>query len=191
MIFFTADTHFGYENIIFYTKRPFKDREEMNQKLIENWNKVVGKNDVVYHLGDFAFGNFRFIKEIRHRLNGKIHLILGNHDYRNNIDMLKSVFASISDMKEIYIEEYQQLFVLCHYPMRTWHGSHNGSIQLYGHSHGTLLSLPGQMDVGVDSNNFKPLSIEEVIEKIDSEKAGGAISQNTTTCSPPTPPASE
>jgi calcineurin-like phosphoesterase family protein len=57
----------------------------MNEKMIEYWNDRVGRGDIVYHLGDFGFGKEEETKKIRFRLKGKIHLILGNHDYKNRI----------------------------------------------------------------------------------------------------------
>ena len=55
-VWFTADTHIGHRNIIKYCQRPFSDVEDMNKTLISNWNKVVGINDYVFHLGDFSVG---------------------------------------------------------------------------------------------------------------------------------------
>lgn len=77
--FFTSDTHFGHENIIKFCKRPYQSVEEMNEALIENWNKVIGKNDTVFHLGDFALGGSTVWNNTLDRLNGKIYLIFGNH----------------------------------------------------------------------------------------------------------------
>src|SRR3989344_4017153 len=79
-IFITADHHFNHKNIIEYCKRPFKTVEEMNETMIERWNRRVGKDDLVIHLGDFGLGNKEKINEIRKRLNGTIILIKGNHD---------------------------------------------------------------------------------------------------------------
>ena len=57
-VFFTSDTHFYHANIINFCKRPFANVETMNEALIENWNAVVGVDDIVFHLGDFCFGGF-------------------------------------------------------------------------------------------------------------------------------------
>lgn len=79
-IWFTSDLHFGHRNIIKFCNRPWETVEEMDKALIENWNSVVGKNDIVFDLGDFAFApNWRW-KEIISQLNGKHYLILGNHE---------------------------------------------------------------------------------------------------------------
>lgn len=82
-IFFTSDTHFCHKNIISYAGRPFFSTEEMDKALIENWNSVVPEDGIVFHLGDFCFGGNTQWKTIRKKLNGKIYLILGNHDFKN------------------------------------------------------------------------------------------------------------
>ena len=83
-VYFTSDTHFGHENIIKWCRRPYSSVEEMNEKLIENWNSVVGPDDIVFHLGDFAFGGSGLWKEVLSRLNGKKYLIIGNHDEKKS-----------------------------------------------------------------------------------------------------------
>ncbi len=83
-VFFIADTHFGDRKVLKHFNRPFKDVKEMDKTMIDNWNKVVKKRDIVFHLGDFASGNFESWKEIVSRLNGKIYLVRGNHDHRDN-----------------------------------------------------------------------------------------------------------
>ncbi|RYD67156.1 MAG: hypothetical protein EOP83_03365, partial [Verrucomicrobiaceae bacterium] len=92
--FYTSDTHFDHLNIIRYAKRPFNGIEEMNRILIERWNAVVGPDDDVWHGGDFAMGNQQdAIRRIVPRLNGRIHLIFGNHDKRSVI-VDSGLFAS-------------------------------------------------------------------------------------------------
>jgi calcineurin-like phosphoesterase family protein len=95
-VFFTSDTHFNHTNIIRYCQRPFNDVAEMNETLIGNWNQTVGNEDIVFHLGDFCIGSAAEWSQILDRLNGKIYLILGKHDYRqwtmpNDITEYKSV----------------------------------------------------------------------------------------------------
>ena len=81
--FFTSDTHFNHANIIKFCNRPFKDVEQMNEVMIANWNSVIGKDDTVFHLGDFCLGGAAEWTKILDRLNGKIYLIMGNHDLKN------------------------------------------------------------------------------------------------------------
>lgn len=159
---FTSDTHFGHTNIIKYCDRPFKTAEEMDNTIIENWNKVVEYNDIVYHLGDFCFGrNEGDFNRYFHRLKGRIILIKGNHDkltwrYRS------AFFASYNSYHEVDIEG--QKITLCHYAMKVWNKSHRGAWHLYGHSHGSLPDDKNSLsiDVGVDCHNFKPLNLNDI-----------------------------
>lgn len=162
--FFVSDTHFNHKNIIKYSQRPFKDIEEMNDRMYKNWAAVVGPDDTVYHFGDFSFGQKEQVQtslKIVGSLPGKKKLILGNHDAwltkERGGDALK-YFETIRDLQMIKVEDKEaqggvQRIVLCHYSLRVWDGSHHGVWNLYGHSHGTLedpLNLMS-MDCGVDA----------------------------------------
>lgn len=156
-IFFTSDLHLGHANIIKYCDRPFATVLEMNEEIIKRHNSVVGKNDIVYDLGDFCFGK----DEYSHRLNGKRIRINGSHDKKCGVDMYR-LFVDIN--------HYLQLIILCHYPMRSWEKSHYGSWMLYGHHHGKLQPYGLSFDVGVDTNNFYPYSLHQVTEIMSSLK---------------------
>ena len=82
-LFFTSDTHFFHKNIIQFCQRPFNDINDMQEKLISNWNNTVPKDGIVFFLGDFAFGNSTEWIKIIKQLNGYIYFILGNHDLQN------------------------------------------------------------------------------------------------------------
>ena len=178
-VFFTSDTHFNHHNIIKYCDRPFKNVREMNEELIKNWNATIDKEDVVFHLGDFSMGSTHNVVDLLSRLNGHIHLIVGNHekDIISN-DIALSKFVGVYDMLEITVKDEEisygnQHIVLCHYPMLEWNASHRGSWQLFGHVHGGLSNKgiiqhkPTQMDVGVDTNpKYTPYSYQEVKEII-------------------------
>ena len=103
-LFFTSDTHFFHEGIIKFCKRPYATVEEMNETLIRNWNETVPENGTVFHLGDFAFGGWREWMSDYNRLNGKIYLILGNHDLKNAkqgfMDRFEHVSHSMLDIME-------------------------------------------------------------------------------------------
>lgn len=161
MIFFTADEHYFHNNIINYCDRPFDSWSEMNDEIIRKHNERVSENDVVYHLGDFTLKEKKFAESVISQLNGKHIFIKGSHDYWNkDLPFL------------IEVEARSCYLVLCHYAMLTWPRSHYGSIQLFGHSHGKLGSQypKKQMDVGVDTNNFYPYSLDEIINKMSYEK---------------------
>ena len=151
MYFFVADEHFGHANIIKYCKRPFDSVEEMDETLIKNFNSVVGKNDRVIHGGDFTFKNpEKYIKQ----LNGNHSFVRGNHDR-----WLKKNY------KDMWIKTVEgQVIVVAHYSYRVWPQSHYGSWMLYGHSHGKLPPLKNQHDIGVDNNQYYPVSFEQLKE---------------------------
>lgn len=171
MIWFTSDTHYWHRNIIEYCQRPFGSVEEMNEELIERWNQRVSIKDTVYHLGDFALSVDRAqVETILSRLNGHKHLIVGNHDEKRPA-IGNSHWQSVSHYKRVKTEG--QRLILCHYPMKVWHGSHKGAWQLHGHCHG---SLPRdytikQLDVGVDCWGWAPISYEEVAIELEKHEA--------------------
>lgn len=169
-IFFTSDTHFDHSNIIHLAKRPFADLDEMNAALIDRWNAKVGSKDVVYHLGDFAFGDPTRASTFAKELNGAIHLIEGNHD-ADTVRYCRDNFASISATKDLSIDG--QRLVLCHYPLREWNRAWRGSWHLFGHVHGRLDGEPHakSLDVGVDSHNYAPIAFEEVAALMDARQS--------------------
>jgi len=161
-IFYTSDTHFGHKNIIKYGNRYkyCQTVEEMDQLLIDNWNSVVGKEDTVIHLGDVAFPQNN-INDIMNQLNGNIHLVLGNHDYKKGkpysyLDYFFHIYAD-----QIVIQHEMKL-VLCHYPIKNWPYKHKGYKHLHGHSHGNDLYDIDAIDVGVDCWDLFPISLEQV-----------------------------
>lgn len=181
--FFTSDTHFGHANIIKLCGRPFKDVEEMNETLIKNWNNVVEKDSHVFHLGDFAFGGSALFNSICPRLNGTIHLILGNHDFKNFREGYSKYFADIT--QQMYIQIDGKSIYLNHNPFLCFGGAWRGKEavwQLFGHVHSSptqatgldiqrLVNLfPTQYDVGVDNNNYTPVSFQQVKKIIDTQQ---------------------
>lgn len=171
-IWFTSDTHFFHQNIIKYSNRPYDSVEEMNEAMIAEWNSKVKKGDIVYHLGDFSFAKkVEKTMEIVERLNGSIFLIRGNHDYSQFIKAAYAhpKFINIQDLYKLKIKDPDspygsQEIVMCHYAMEVWNHSHYGAWHLFGHSHGTLPDNFDKMrlDVGMDNNNMKVLSYEDV-----------------------------
>lgn len=168
MRYFTADEHFGHRNIIDFCKRPYKDVKEMQEKLIENHNKTVKSGDLVYHLGDMFWRTTLLDDAISivKQLNGQHYYIFGNHDELFKNKTLRDCFVWCKDIENLKIDGLPNI-VLCHYAMRVWNGSHRRAIQLYGHTHAALPEDGSlSMDVGVDAQNFYPISLDEVIEKM-------------------------
>lgn len=178
-VFFTSDTHFGHENIIKMCKRPFHDAKEMDEVLIENWNRTVPSNGTVFHLGDFAWGGYPFWKQIRNRLNGEIILIVGNHDFKNGGDF-SDLFSYITP--QMYIKIEGRRVFLNHVPFLCYAGTYRRKedivYQLFGHVHtkDDMTGLdkprlkylfPFQYDVGVDNNNYTPISWGDIKDKVE------------------------
>lgn len=188
-IFFTSDPHMGHKNIIKYCQRPFSDTNEMDEKIIENWNNTVKEDDIVFILGDIGMARTdsksRFedlINKIK-RLNGRKILVPGNHDrhalmsegFRDLFEDIRyQLFIKVED-KEIYLN---------HFPFTCFDGSYKGegaTWQLFGHVHSFPGSLgldierldklfPTQYDVGMDNNNYTPVSFEQVKEIINNQQ---------------------
>lgn len=170
-IYFSSDFHFNHRNIagpaISKWKsgyRNFSSIDEMNETILENLNSKVCPTDELYFLGDFAFGDKAQIPLLRSKIRcDNIFFIWGNHDeaikrnYRN-------LFSWCRDYYELHYKGI--LFCLFHYAIGSWNEMHHGSINCFGHSHGTYPAQGRQLDVGVDPNNFSPLSIDEIIEKM-------------------------
>ena len=175
-VFFTSDTHFNHSNIIGFCDRPFKNVEQMNETIIANWNNTVSPNDIVFHLGDFCLGGAAEWTKLLDRVNGKIYLIMGNHDMKN---LRQGFIQRFEDVKmQMHIEIGKKSIYLNHYPFLCFTGGYKDDVwQLFGHVHtrtpntgvdaGRLQYLyPTQYDVGVDNNNFTPVSYEQVSEII-------------------------
>ena len=157
--FFTSDTHFGDHRTLNLYPRPFADVAEMDAELIRRWNAVVGPQDEVWHLGDFARTAGR-AREVLAQLNGAKHLVFGNNDHDPDV---AQGWASVAPYAEI--ERDGHFLVLCHYPFRTWNRQHKGAINLHGHSHGRLKGLKRQFDVGVDARDYRPVTMGDLLDR--------------------------
>ncbi|EHJ97747.1 metallophosphoesterase [Agrobacterium tumefaciens] len=156
-IWFISDTHFGHNNIIGYCRPHFSSVDEMESAIIENWNNAVRPDDLVYHLGDFAWKTAD-AKRVRPLLNGAIRLIVGNHD---DIPSL----APAGLFQRIYLwKQFRDLgFTASHIPMRFDQLRH-GAKNLHGHVHGDLTGLePFHRDVSVESIGYKPVHMDEIV----------------------------
>jgi len=171
-IFFTSDTHFGHQNIIKYCDRPFDDFNHMNEILIKNWNEVVKPDNIVYFLGDFAFGNVKnYYRDLSERLNGEIILLKGNHDRGKE---LEKYFDLIDHMHPFTFAGYK--FVLSHRPLPknqipvgyyNLHGHiHNNTLQFENTLTGVTYDLEKSINVSTDVTDFKPINIIDIINNI-------------------------
>jgi len=160
MIWFTADLHLVHANIIKYCDRPFTSAEEMDSILLDNLASKVKPGDLLYYLGDLSF-KAEAASLFFERMKGvTIHFIIGNHDSKAVISLAKKHCSDVTPLKDIEIDG--QAITLCHYAMRVWNASHFNAWQLYGHSHGTIPPVGKQHDVGVDANDFFPVSFDDI-----------------------------
>lgn len=191
-MFFVSDTHFLHENIIKYCKRPFNSIEEHDNELIRRWNEKVPEDGIVFHLGDVAFGNPERVNEILKQLNGKIYLVIGNHDWRRIVNEHNWRFELMT--QQINMKIGKRHIILNHYPMLCFSGAWRGedaTYQLFGHVHTSPYTDEGidqqrlkmlftsQYDVGVDNNNFTPVSWKEVDQIINNQMMSLGMCRNT------------
>ncbi len=169
-VFITSDLHLGHTNIIRYCNRPFKDVHEMNRTLVYNWNSTIRKNDIVYFLGDLAFGRNSSTDSWLHKLNGRITFIKGNHDESNSIRMLDHFITEFEGIK----------FYLTHDPANvpdTWNGW-----TIHGHVHNNSPDYDirrkypyinydkRRVNVSVELTKYKPLKLNTIVRQIKEGK---------------------
>ena len=157
-VFFTSDTHFADHRVLNLYPRPFASTAEMDAALLARWNETVGPADEVWHLGDVA-RTARAAAALLPRLNGTKHLITGNNDPAAVAEL---GWASVRPYVETTLDGVA--LVLCHYPFRSWNGMHRRAVNLHGHSHGRLKPLPRQFDVGVDVRDYRPVTLQELLD---------------------------
>ena len=174
-LFFTSDTHFGHFNICKYCHRPFESRSQMDNYLITTWNAVVPEDGIVVHCGDFMLPHNSDIKEYMKymsKLNGRILLLRGNHD-RAELGWENEKLISVQDKAMIEVDSIK--IYAEHYPCAAF----NGDYHVYGHVHtlsdGICYGMDADAmkamkrvtyDVGVDQNNYTPISYWQLCDII-------------------------
>jgi calcineurin-like phosphoesterase family protein len=196
VVWITSDTHYHHKNICrgvtnwrtqdgkipVNSTRDFQTLDEMDSVIINNINSKVGQDDTLIHLGDVAFGGFDKLEQFLDRLICKnIYLVLGNHDHhiKNNRSFIKDRFMVVKNYMEVNIEGED--FVLCHYPLQSWHGLNKGVIHLHGHVHLSAQNKWGngkRLDVGMDGNNMHPYKITEIVHMMDRREIGSDLSND-------------
>ena len=175
-LYFCSDNHYNHFHIVKYCHRPFESRKEMNDTMIENWNAVVPEDGIVVHCGDFMLSHYnddREYKKIWKKLNFKTLIFSrGNHDV---IDCGTYTYDNktviVVDMAMIEVEGIK--IMACHYPIMAY----PADFQVFGHIHtlsdGTCYGIDGdvndklrttQYDVGVDQNNYTPISYWQLVD---------------------------
>lgn len=186
MIFLTSDLHIGHNKDFIYETRGFKSIEEHDKAIIKNWNNVVNDDDDVYVLGDLMSGDKEHGINCLKQLKGKIHIVIGNHDTTNKINLYKEL-DNVVEIENVIILKYNKYrFYLSHYPTVTTNHEenlHSALFNLYGHTHQTNSCPHFQFfpnfyciddfkinlfmyHVGVDSHNCTPIKLDDIIEEI-------------------------
>lgn len=152
-VWFTSDTHFKHRNILNFCPKTRKGLhvDEHDRFIIETWQEQVGPDDLVFHLGDFSFGDAAETHSVLAQLPGQKILIWGNHDKVIRADRsLQAHFYKIADYARISIDG--QVVVMFHFPIYEWDMMHRGGFHLFGHVHGNPMPIGGRcMDVGIDA----------------------------------------
>lgn len=177
-IYFTSDLHFSHKNIAKFcpTFRPnTSDIQELDKYLIAFWNDTVSPDDIVYNLGDVSFSHdLKAIENTLSQLNGKHHLILGNHDgliARHKERFLNQtkhdgnpMLSSIHDYLKLTLRELKRTLILFHYPIDEWDGCHKGYYHLHGHIHDRMAKIQGKiLNVGFDLHG-RFLTLDDIDE---------------------------
>ncbi|MDQ1912815.1 phosphoesterase [Paenibacillus sp. GD4] len=154
-VFMTSDHHFGHAHIIDFEDRPFQNAEEMTEAMIAKWNAAVGKQDKVYHLGDFSFLNKEKTADILSRLHGYKVLVMGNHDRgRSRNWWLEAGFQEVHEHPIVY----GGFFFLSHEPM--YMNKHMPYVNLHGHIHGQKYEGNQYINLCVEHWDYTPVSFE-------------------------------
>lgn len=152
MIWFTSDWHLGHKNVIKYCNRPFKDVQEMDRTLINNYRSLVKEDDVCYFLGDFSFS--KDPQSQMRQLPGHKIFLWGNHDKRTPFNDFPT---------EVMLDSYGMFIHMTHFPIASELASekmgHEFDLRLVGHVHEKWLYKDGMINVGVDKWDFKPVGI--------------------------------
>lgn len=159
--FFTSDPHFGHKRLVdLYPHRSeLGSVDAVDQKMIENWNAVVGHDDIIFVLGDLG-NKINVLNRCIPALNGNKVLILGNHD-KKVWQHTKHYFSDVLTYHEERIDG--NAVVMFHYPIWEWNMIHYGSYHIHGHVHGKPTGIPGRiMDVSMDAHSLHPVSWDQL-----------------------------
>ncbi len=154
-----SDTHFFHVNIGQYCSRP----EGWQDLIIENWNYFIQPGDAVFHLGDLALGKKEDTEALMPLLNGKLHLLRGNHDRRS-----RAFYEAlgITLVKDPYHMEYAgKQLVFTHRPMVPLPP---GLINLHGHIHNNPTSALEErhINLSIEVRDYRPWWLGEILDSI-------------------------
>lgn len=173
-IWFVGDTHLGHDKDFIWANRGFASVQEHDTKIIENWNKYIAPEDEVYHLGDVMLGNDKHGLECLKQLNGHIHLIRGNHDTDNRVELFKQCENIVEIVYATELKYKKYYFFLSHYPAVTANYDDDKPwakhlMNIHAHTHqreAVLYDTPYRFCVSLDATDNKPVDIEYIISAL-------------------------
>lgn len=176
MIYITSDLHFNHNKEFIYAPRGFTNVQDMNNTIIQNFNEIVKFDDDVYILGDLMLGGADKQAEgleLISALNGKLHLVRGNHDTEKRWAAYKELHNVVETDNAIYLNYRKYHFYMSHFPTMTANlekeSLHQCTINLFGHTHqitNFYNEIPFMYHVGLDSHNMAPVLLDDAIEEM-------------------------
>ena len=170
-IYVTSDTHFGHDRQFIYEPRGFKNIQEHDETIINNWNKVIDNDDMVYLLGDVMLNDNEHGIDCLNRLNGKIHITLGNYCTDTRRKFYEEAHNVLSVQYATVIKYKGYHFYLSHYPTMTGNLEKESLKQcmcnLFGHTHSKdkfYNDIPFMYNVAMDAHDCIPVNIDNIIE---------------------------
>ena len=168
MIWFTSDEHYYHHNMLLFRNngaRNFRTTDEMHKVLRQRHNEVVAPEDVVYHLGDFAYGpgakSWTQIQALLNGMNGTHHLILGNHDHIDPFKYVEAGFASVHTSLVLKDDLYGMYATLIHDPAVA--GVLKDQKFIHGHTHSLGKRLnDNTYCVCVELTDYYPVPITDI-----------------------------
>lgn len=168
-IWLISDTHLNHDRDFVWKPRGFNSVWEMNNAIIENWNKVVKYDDIVYHLGDFILGDLDAGIKLIKQLNGKIKLAIGNHDTNDRLKAFSNLY-NIDDIQFGYrLKAGKKSFILTHYQTLTGNADKSKTYSIHGHTHSPnpFCEYDLMYNVNCDAHNCYPVAWEDMLNEIN------------------------
>lgn len=169
-ILVTSDWHFCHDREFIWKARGFASVEAMNNDIITKHNYVVQPGDDVYVLGDLMLGDSTKGIECVAKLNGKLHIVLGNHDTERRIELYKQLPNVVEVANVITLKYKKHHFYMSHYPTLTGNLEKESltqmTLNLFGHTHqkdNFYMDMPFMYHVGVDSHSCFPIALDDII----------------------------
>ena len=176
-IYFSSDTHFCHSQPFLFEPRGFTSVKEMNEAIVERFNSVVDNEDDLYLLGDILMGELEEAIEYLKRLNGRIHIVCGNHCTNRRIEAYKNLSNVVEVIETATKIKYRKwLFYISHWPALVSNFEEYRKFwSLHGHTHSKdkyQFAKNCAYNVACDAHNCYPIEIEQIIEDIKNYHVG-------------------